>query len=177
MQVLSLAPIQAPISLLEKTPAILEQLLHEVLPEVLQWKPGPERWSIQEVLAHLAVIEQIYSKRVRQIVMEEDPVLVKYVASSDNEIQKKTAREHREHFIALRRAHIVFPHTVPAAAASRTGYHPEMGRVSVSHLLHELANHDLGHLRQMAELIVLIPFTRMQGLFRNILTPNHEHST
>ena len=166
MQVLSPAPIQAPISLLEKTPGILELLVHDVSPEVLQWKPTPERWSIQEVLAHLAVIEQIYSKRVRRIVMEEDPVLIKYVAPSEGEIQQKTAREHLEHFIALRRAHIVFLHTIPATAASRTGRHPEMGPVSVSHLLHELANHDLAHLRQMAELYRAHAFYPHAGPFQ-----------
>jgi DinB superfamily len=152
MQVLSPAPIQVPISLLEKMPGILEQLLHDAPPEVLHWKPAPERWSIQEVLAHLAVIEQIYSQRIRRMVMEEDPALVKHVAPTEKEFQQKTARQHLEHFIALRRVHVVFLHTVPAAAAGRTGRHHEMGQISVSQLLHELANHDLGHLRQMAEL-------------------------
>ncbi len=40
MQVLSPAPIQAPISLLEKMPGILEQLLHDTSLEILQWKPA-----------------------------------------------------------------------------------------------------------------------------------------
>jgi hypothetical protein len=124
----------------------------DAAPDVLEWKPGPDRWSIQEVLAHLAAIEQIYGKRIRRIVTEEDPALVKYVAPSNVEVQQKSAREHLEHFIALRRAHIVFLHTVPASAAGRIGRHPELGALSVSHLLHELANHDLGHLRQVAEL-------------------------
>jgi uncharacterized damage-inducible protein DinB len=166
MQVLSPAPIQAPISLLQKTPGILEQLLHDVSPDVLQWKPAPDRWSIQEVLAHLAVVELLYSKRIRLIIMEEDPVLIKYVAPSDGEMQQETAREHLEHFIALRRAHIVFLHSIPASAASRTGRHPEMGPVSVSHLLHELANHDLGHLRQMAELYRARAFYLHAGPFQ-----------
>jgi hypothetical protein len=104
------------------------------------------------VLAHLAVIEQIYSQRVRRFVMEEDPPLAKYLAPSESEVRQKTARQHLEHFIALRRAHVVFLHTVPAAAVRRTGRHFEMGSISVSQLLHELANRDLGHLRQLAEL-------------------------
>ena len=171
MQALSAAPIQVPISLLEKTPGILEHLLHAASSDVLHWKPAPKRWSIQEVLAHLAVIEQIYSKRVRRIVMEEHPVLVKSVVPSDNEMQQKSAREHLEHFIALRRAHIVFLHTVPGTAASRTGRHPEMGTVSVSNLLHELANHDLGHLRQMAELYRAHAFYPHAGPFQKYSQP------
>ena len=135
MQVLSPAPIQVSISLLEKMPGSLEPPLHDASPVVLQWKPAPERWSIQEVLAHLAVIEQLY----------------KYVAPSESEVHQKTARQHLEHFIAWRRAHVVFLHTVPAAAG-RTGRHYEMGSISVSQLLQELANHDLGHVRQLAEL-------------------------
>jgi len=166
MQVLSPASIQAPICLLQKTPGILEQLLHDVSPDVLQWKPAPDRWSIQEVLAHLAVVELLYSKRIRLVIMEEDPVLIKYVAPSEGEIQQKAAREHLENFIALRRAHIVFLHTIPASAASRTGRHPEMGPVSVSHLLHALANHDLGHLRQMAELYRARAFYLHAGPFQ-----------
>jgi hypothetical protein len=78
-------------------------------------------------------------------------MLVKSVAPSDGEVQQKSAREHLEHFASLRRAHVAFLYTVPAAAALRTGRQPEMGPVGVSHLLHELANHDLGHLRQIAE--------------------------
>jgi DinB superfamily len=149
MQVLSPAPIQVSISLLEKLPESLEQLLRDASPVVLQWKPAPERWSIQEVLAHLAVIEQLYSERVRRIVMEED--LAKYVAPSESEVHQKTARQLLEHFIAWLRAHVVFLHNVPAAAG-RTGRHYEMGSISVSQLLHELASHDLGHVRQLAEL-------------------------
>ena len=171
MQVLSPAPIQVSISLLEKMPGILEQLLHDPSPEVLQWKPAPERWSIQEVLAHLAVIEQQYSERVRRIVIKEDPALAKYVAPSESEVQQKTARQHLEHFIALRRAPVVFLHTVPAAAARRTGRHYEMGSISVSQLLHELANHDLGHFRQLAKLYRAHAFYPHAEPFQNFSHP------
>jgi hypothetical protein len=170
MQVLSPAPIQVSISLLEKMPGILEQLLHDPSPEVLQWKPAPERWSIQEVLAHLAVIEQQYSERVRRFVIKEDPALANYVAPSESEVQQKTARQHPEHGLALRRAQVVL-HTVPAAAARRTGRHYEMGSISVSQLLHELANHDLGHLRQLAELYRAHTFYPHAGPFQKYSHP------
>ena len=60
MQPVSVVPIQAAVSLLEKTPGLLELLLRDVSPELLQWKPAPVRWSIAEVLGHMAVIEQLY---------------------------------------------------------------------------------------------------------------------
>jgi hypothetical protein len=152
MQVLSPAHFLVSISLLEKMPGILEQLLHDASPEVLQRKPALERRSIQQVLAHLAVIEQLYSERVRRIVMEEDPALAKYVAPSESEVQRKTARQLLEHFMALRRAQVVFLHIVRAAPAGRTGRHYEMRSISVSQLLCKLADHDLGHFRQSGKL-------------------------
>ena len=171
MQVLSHAPIQAPISLLEKTPPILEMLLRDVPSEVLQWKPAAERWSIAEVLAHMVVIEQLYGERARRIVMEDVPVLTKYVAPSAEEVSRKPAGEYLEKFAAMRRAHIFFFHTVPAAAAPRTGRHPEMGLVTVSEMLHELANHDLGHLRQIAEIYRACAFYPHAGPFQRYSQP------
>ena len=52
MQALSPASslLQPPISLLEKTPTILETLLRDVPTEILDWKPAPDRWSVAETL-------------------------------------------------------------------------------------------------------------------------------
>jgi hypothetical protein len=152
MQPLSPAPIQAPISLLEKTPAILEVLLGGLSIEVLQWKPAAARWSIAEVLGHMVMIEKLYEQRARRIVLEESPALAKHEAPPEGEAQKKSARQHMEEFVPLRRAFVFYLHSIPAAAAGRTGQHAELGRISLSQMLHELANHDLGHLRQIAEL-------------------------
>jgi len=45
MQPLSPATLQAPTSMLEKTPALLEILLRDLPEDTLQWKPAPDRWS------------------------------------------------------------------------------------------------------------------------------------
>jgi hypothetical protein len=171
VQVLSPSLIQAPISLLEKTPAMLEILLRDVAPEVQHWKPEPQRWSIAEVLGHLVVIEKLYVDRARRMVMEEAPALTKYVAPSESELSQKTARQHLEQFAALRRAAVVFLHTLPSTAGTRTGNHPEIGEITLSQLLHELANHDLGHLRQIAELYRAYSFYPHAGPFQRYSHP------
>lgn len=170
MQALSPAPISAPISLLEKTPGILELLLRDVAKETIAWKPASDRWSIAEVLAHLVVIEKLYNGRTRRIAMENDPVLPKSVQLPESEKQK-TAREHLEEFVALRRAFVVFLHSIPSTAAGRTGQHAELGSVTLSQLLHELANHDLGHLRQIAELYRAHVFHPHAGPFQKYSQP------
>ena len=171
MQPVSVVPIQAAVSLLEKTPGLLELLLRDVSPELLQWKPAPQRWSIAEVLGHMAVIEQLYEQRARRIVLDDSPVLPPYVSPEESELQKKTARHYLERFVGLRRAFVFYLHSIPSTAAARTGRHHEMGTITLSQMLHELANHDLGHFRQIAELYRAYAFYPHAGPFQKYSNP------
>jgi hypothetical protein len=171
MQPLSIAPIQAPISMLEKTPGLLELLLRDLPVEVLEWKPAAERWSIAEVLGHMVMIEKLYEQRARRIVLEDSPSLPKYEAPAAGEVPKKSARQHMEEFVPLRRAFAFYLHSVPSAAAGRTGQHAELGTITLSQMLHELANHDLGHLRQIAELYRGHTFYPHAGPFQKYSNP------
>jgi hypothetical protein len=171
MQPLSPAPIHAPVSMLEKTPGLLELLLRDLPVDVLDWKPAPERWSIAEVLAHIMMIEKLYEQRTRRIVLEEAPILPRYVPPPESEVKNKSARQHLEEFVPLRRAFAFYLHSVPAAAAGRIGHHAELGTISLSQMLHELANHDLGHLRQIAELYRAQSFYPHAGPFQKYSNP------
>ena len=174
MQPLSPAPIHVPVSMLEKTPAILELLLRDLPTPVLEWKPAADRWSISEVLGHLVMIERLYEQRARRIVLEDSPALPRYVPPSEDEVQKKSARQYLDEFVPLRRAFVFYLHSVPAYAAGRVGQHAELGTISISQMLHELANHDLGHLRQIAELYRAHSFYPYAGPFQKYSSPGHE---
>ena len=46
------------------------------LPEsVLLWKPGPGKWSIHEIVGHLADAEIIFGHRIRQVLADKEPML------------------------------------------------------------------------------------------------------
>jgi hypothetical protein len=171
MQPLSPAPIQVPISMLEKTPALLEILLRDLPPQTLQWKPAADRWSIAEVLEHMLVIEKLYEQRARRIVLEDFPSITKYEELPEAERQKKSLRRYLEEFVPLRRTFVYYLHSVPAHAAARTGRHAELGTINLSQMLHELANHDLGHLRQIAELYRAHAFYPHAGPFQKYSNP------
>jgi len=172
MQPLSPAPIQAPISMLEKTPGLLEILLRDVSPEVLDWKPAADRWSITEVLGHLVVIERLYEQRAKRILLEHSPVLLRYQPPpAEDSVARLSLRQHLEEFGALRRAFVFYMHSVASAAAGRTGQHGELGTITLSEMLHELANHDLGHLRQIAELYRARSFYPHAGPFQKYSKP------
>lgn len=171
MQPAAVVPIQAAVSMLEKTPGLLELLLRDVPQELLQWKPAPERWSIAEVLGHMAAIEQLYEVRTRRIMLDESPTLSPYVAPEGSELKQKTARQHLERFVGLRSAFAFYLHSIPSSAGGRTGRHHEMGTITLSQMLHELANHDLGHLRQIAELYRAHAFYPNVGPFQKFSNP------
>jgi len=172
MQALSrVSTLQPAIALLEKTPPMLELLLRDVPEEILGWKPAADRWSITEVLAHLLVIEQLYGDRAKRMVVDDNPQLARFVPPVETQIPKRTAHQHLNDFIAARRAHIFFWHSIPANGGSRTAVHPEMGAVTLLQLLNELANHDLGHLRQIAELYRAKAFYPHAGPFQRYSSP------
>jgi DinB family protein len=171
MQPVSPAPLHAPIAMLQKTPSILEILLRDLPAELLQWKPTPECWSITEVVGHMTAIERLYEQRARRMVVEDAPGLPPYVAPEQSELLNKSARQHLEEFAALRRAFVFYLQSIPSAAGSRGGRHHEMGMITLSQMLHELANHDLGHLRQIAELYRAHAFYPYAGPFQKYSNP------
>jgi len=172
MQPAAAPSLQAPISLLEKTPSILEILLRDLPPDLLLFKPAPDRWSMLDVLAHMTVIEGLYKQRTKLIMLEHSPSLPQFVPHAHQDLHRKSAARHLEEFVVLRRAFLAYLHSIPATAGSRSGEHHEMGTITLSQMLHELANHDLGHLRQLAELYRARAFYPYAGPFQRYSHPD-----
>ncbi|HET8924190.1 MAG TPA: DinB family protein [Candidatus Acidoferrum sp.] len=168
MQPASASEMQPAIALLEKTPRLLETLLCDLPGELLHWKPAPDRWSISEVLAHLAALEQVYAERALRMVTEDSPALLKYDlagATASGEYSRGSAGENLALFMRTRHSSLALLTGLPASAGMRTGVHSELGIVTLSHMLNEWANHDLGHIRQIAELYRAQAFHPYSGPF------------
>jgi hypothetical protein len=120
----------------------------------------------------MTVIEGLYKQRAKLIMLEHSPTLPRFVPHSEAEAHQKSAVRHLEEFAALRRAFLAYLHSVPTSAGSRTGQHYEMGTITLSQMLHELANHDLGHLRQIAELYRAYAFYPHGGPFQRYSNPH-----
>jgi hypothetical protein len=174
MQPASAAEIQLAISLLGKTPQLLETLLGDLPGELLHWKPQPDRWSVSEVLAHLAALEQVYAERVQRMVAEDSPLLAKYDlagATARGDYSHGSAGENLAHFTRTRRSTLAMLKGLPASAGARTGVHSELGTITLAHMLNEWAHHDLGHLRQIAELYRAHAFYPNSGPFMKYSNP------
>ena len=174
MQPASASDLQPAISLLEKTPRVLETLLGDLPEEILHSKPAPDRWSISEVLAHLAALEQVYAERTKKMLAEDAPAIPKYDlagASASGEYARNPGSENLQQFLARRKSTMAILTGLSPSAGSRTGIHSELGEIQLGHMLNEWANHDLGHLRQTAELYRAHAFHPHSGPFMKYSDP------
>ncbi len=141
--------------LLEATPAILRGLTAEISDEDARWKPAPDRFSIAEVLAHLSHSEShCYGARVGRFLAEEMPELESDDAQMYLELYKdRDPAEELGRFEDQRKTNLELLRGLPADAGSRKAAHRAAGEITLSQMLHEWALHDLGHVRQIAELV------------------------
>jgi len=174
MQAGSVADMRPAVALLEKTPVLYETMLGDLPSELLQWKPGPDRWSISEVLAHLADIENVYAERVRRILEKDSPTLQKYEQPGPADARaysRGVAAEHLTRYAVERRAVVAVLKSAPASAGTRTAKHSELGVITLSQMLNEWASHDLGHVRQIAEIYRAHAFHPHSGPFQRYSNP------
>jgi hypothetical protein len=143
------------LDMLEATPEMLRALMCELTPEDARWKPAPDRFSIAEVLAHLSQSEgHCYRTRLDQFLNEERPELEPDDAQMHLELYRDADPEDSfDHFEEQRETNVEFLRTLPESAGQRVALHKSAGEITLSNMLHEWAMHDLGHVRQIAELV------------------------
>ena len=143
------------IDLLEATPAILRGLMAELSEEDVRWKPAPDRFSVGEVLAHLCESEgHCYRLRLDRFLEEDRPEFEPDDAQLHLEEYRKADPEDAfDHFEEQRETNVEFLRDLPPGAGDRVALHKAAGQITMTNMLHEWAMHDLGHIRQVAELV------------------------
>ncbi len=159
------------LNLLEQTPIIIEKILLDVPDSTLMWKPAADRWSISEILAHLADVEQTNRERTRLMAQQDNPPIVKYdqnAVYATGKYSNGTGREQLHNFCHERDRSLSLLRYLPEGALGRTGQHSTLGRITLSDLLHEWGFHDLGHIRQISEIYRAAAFYPKMGGFKTM---------
>ena len=143
------------LELLEAVPAILRGLMSEISDDDARWKPAEDRFSVAEVLSHLSHSEgHCYRSRLDRFLAEDLPEFEPDDAQMHLEIYKNAdPEEDFAHFEEQRETNIELLRGLSADAGSRKAMHREAGEITLAQMLHEWALHDLGHVRQVAELV------------------------
>ena len=143
------------IDLLEETPSILRGLKRELSHEDAVWKPAPDRFSAAEVLAHLSHSEgHCYRMRLDRFMSEDLPEFEPDDAQMHLDLYRGADPEASfDRFEAQREINVEYLRTLPRSAGERRAHHQSAGEITLQQMLHEWAMHDLGHIRQFAELV------------------------
>lgn len=162
------------LSILEQTPIIVEKLIAAASDDQLCWKPLPHRWSINEVLAHMADVESAgFRARVQQMLESDTPRLEPYDRNATYAAGKYSTgkpRENLKYFCHERDRSLSFLRYLPGSSIGRKGLHGELGPITIGQLMNEWAFHDLGHIRQIAELYRSCTFFPLMGPFQRYYT-------
>lgn len=144
-----------PLTVAAATPAKIVSLIRGLTPRQLSKRPAPNKWSIQEIIGHLAETEMVMCCRARWIAFEEHPTLVPFDQekwAAGRAPEKEPLAEALERFRLLRRSQIRLFRNASRKDFRRTGFHPERGVVTLQEQLETLAGHDLNHLAQIQRL-------------------------
>jgi hypothetical protein len=155
------------IELLEATPQILRGLMSDLSAEDVRWKPAPDRFSIGEVLAHLSHSEgHCYRARLDRFQSETNPTFERDHASQHLELYRNADPEDAfDHFEEQRDTNVDFLRNLPPGFGKRTAVHEALGPVTAAQMLNEWALHDLGYIRQIAELVRARKYLAAAGPF------------
>ena len=156
------------LEILAATPRKLKDEIATMAPREMAARPARNKWSVREVLAHLADVEELGMRaRVAAMVELENPTLLSF----DQEARAAQLRYHasppQRSLASLkrqRRANVAWLRKLRPTQLRRRGTHEKVGTISVEELIAEWAFHDLGHLKQILEIKRYALFPRMGNM-------------
>jgi hypothetical protein len=141
-----------PVAVLRDTSATVQRILEAVPAEIVTRPEAPGKWSMRDVMAHLADSELVGGFRLRMILAHDRPRLIGYdqdLWANRLRYSEVAVKDALEQFTALRRGNLRLWQGLDPADLVRVGLHSERGEESLEQLRRLYAAHDLLHLRQL----------------------------
>lgn len=141
---------QDPVVVARESLAAFRTLLERLTPADWDRPVGPGKWTIRQVVVHVAQFEMILGNRVRCGVgvdgyvvqtVEQDDLIAEAAA-----VDGPTALEA---LVAVRAMNLAFAESLSPAQRRRTLEHPERGTIDVEDILTTLTGHGVHHLQQI----------------------------
>jgi hypothetical protein len=153
--VLDLLGDRDPLGILRETPSALRRAIEGVPREKLRQPERPDKWSIAQVLQHLADADIVWAWRMRLILAQDRPPITGF----DQDLWAERLRyadadpdEALELFDVVRRSNLRLVERATPDDLARVGVHLERGEESLDRLRRLYAGHDLLHLNQIARI-------------------------
>jgi uncharacterized damage-inducible protein DinB len=144
-----------PLKVLRTTAKKMEKAIKRLSKKQLRRRPKPGKWSIAEILAHVADTEVVASWRMRLILGSDGTPIQGF----DQDVWAKTFRYEEQDprqslkvFRVLRENNLSLLKSVPRKLWENHGLHSERGKETIAHIVRLFAGHDLNHLQQVEKI-------------------------
>lgn len=145
-----------PIKMQAAAPAKLAKLLKGISPASARKRPAPGKWSIAEIVAHLADAELVGGYRIRailgapgcQVIGFDQDVWVTALHYDKRNLWKSFAQ-----YGALREANLALVKTLTPEQWKHHGVHNERGAETIETIVRMFAGHDLNHFQQIERIL------------------------
>jgi hypothetical protein len=143
-----------PLEVIRATPGRLEKSIEGSLSETLNCSPAPGKWSVRDILCHLADCEVVFAFRLRQALAEDHHVIQPFD-------QDRWAANYAHYeanaalavFSAVRLWNLALIAGLGPDSFVKTLNHPERGEMTFQVVVETMAGHDLNHLRQVESIL------------------------
>jgi len=141
----------------------LKKLISGLTPKQLKWRPEPGKWSIAEIVAHLADVEIVASWRMRSVLGANGTPIQPFdqdAWASVFQYGKRDPKRSLEVFRVLRENNLAMLKEIPRESWDHYGMHAERGKETIAHLARMFAGHDTNHVLQVESIAARLKSSR-----------------
>ena len=145
-----------PLEVQRESPRVLAELISGVPDEKLRQRPHADKWSVAEILAHLADDEISSAWRYRQMVEHDGLQLSGFDQDLWAEIGDYRSADPHDSlslFRLLRESNLRLLARLTPKQWQCSGMHVERGKITVQELARHMAGHDLNHIGQIRKIL------------------------
>src|SRR6516165_10746955 len=145
-----------PVKLQSAAPARLAKLLKGVSPARARKRPSPDKWSIAEIVVHLADTEVVFGYLIRGIVGEPGTRIDGFDQDAwlaALHYDKRDIRKSFAEYRAFRQANVALLKSLTPEQWRICGMHKERGPETIETVVKMFAGHDLNHFQQIERIL------------------------
>jgi hypothetical protein len=145
-----------PLEVQASTPGKLERLIKGLSVTKLRERPAADRWSVSEIVAHLADAEIVTGFRMRLILGAPGGPIAAYDQNSwvtSGHYEKRDPLKSVEQFRVLREANLALLESLTPEQWKHYGMHSERGQETMELIVRMAAGHDINHLQQIERIL------------------------
>lgn len=145
-----------PLEIQSSTAKKIERLIKGVSSGKLKKRPTPDKWSVAEIVAHMADTEIAGAWRMRLILGSPGTPVPAFDQDAwvvSGHYDKRDPKKSLEQFRSLREANLILLKSLTPKQWKHHGIHAERGVETIERVVQMFAGHDINHLKQIEQIL------------------------